>query len=486
MSDVLLMLTAATGIVVVLLLLFFARLMPVFAILGVLLILRVIFDGVFKFPVLGTTVTSLLGGLILVLAIGVVLTGLRGIIAFFLIAILLYMSNFQGQAGFGPEIADEFYRFASILGLFFVVRNLRARPSSSSVLVLIQGLGLASAVFSIVQFVTGTGMLVEGLVRVAGTMAHPNSAALLYAICLSISVVGALSGRRRRLNFCLSVLFAIAMVVTGSMGGVIAALTMLATYGISAYQLPKRVRTMTAMVLIVTAVSFVLSPVGSSRLGELSGVQLSVGSETNSLEWRIGRWTEILTYWRDSPIIGQGFGSSTTGAMLNGYPPHNEYVRILVELGLVGACGAAVFVVLVIRRIRAAARDDSETSRLAGVSMAVTCGMLMNALSENTFMYSVPAYVLALLLGLVWRSGKDQSGGLSMVVSAVAVSPPARLMESDRQRLFLQNRRHPNRFNYGDASVTEGASSGGRIGRRGVDASSHSAPHCGAAELGGP
>lgn len=410
MVDVIL--TVLFGLVIVsgVALLYFSRLMPVFPILGIIMLSRVIFDGVYKVTVFGTNVTALLGVAILALTAGVCLTGYRGLVWFVSILSLLYWSNLQAQETFGIGIRDEYIRFASVMGVFVIARNLRFKPSTSQVFVLVQLLGLVSAMISIFQFLTGTGMVVQGAVRVAGTMAHPNSAALLYAICFTVSVIAVFSMTRRPLNCAISIVFAIALVITGSIGGLLACLIMLATYGLLSENLSGRVRVVTILLMVGTLTTFVASPLGTARIAEFGGLTLTgQGAESNSLEWRIGRWSEIMQFWLDSPIIGQGFGASTSGAMLNGYPPHNEYVRILVELGLIGFCAVLVFLSVLWRRIRLAMREEGHSSDEAGLAMAVFAGMLANAASENTFSYSVPTYILAMLTGLVWdRASKSR------------------------------------------------------------------------------
>ncbi|AOY70092.1 polymerase [Arthrobacter sp. ZXY-2] len=384
--------------------LYFMRLMPIFPIMAIMLLSRVYFDGVNKFSIGGVNITSLLGALLLGIAIGMVITGLYGIIPFVALLVILYFSNLQAQAGFGPELSDEFVRFASVLGVFFIVLNLRVRPTTKAVLLLIQLMGLVSAVFAIAQLFLGTGMQVQGLTRIAGTMAHPNSAALLYGVALTASVVSFFAGISRRRSMIASFIFAASLLITGSIGGVIAAVVMLSSYGLLAYRVPRRVRSVTVSLVAVTVLGFVLSPLGGARLEEFSTIDVSGGSESNSLEWRLGRWGNILSYWRESPLLGQGFGASTKGAMLNGYPPHNEYVRALVEVGIVGFVLIAVFVCASVWRIKKVASERESESILPSLTLAVLIGMLVNALSENTLMYSVPAYLLALLLGMMWSA----------------------------------------------------------------------------------
>jgi O-antigen ligase len=159
-------------------------------------------------------------------------------------------------------------------------------------------------------------------------------------------------------------------------------------------------------------IGFLLSPLGAERVSEFVSLDLSGASgERNSLEWRIGRWQDVLTYWEQSPIVGVGYGAAAGGALLNGYPPHNEYVRAIVELGLLGIVVIAILIVATLRALRRVARTGEAAGALATLGIAMLGGMLVNAIAENTFMYSVPGYLLALTIAsALWRPLRSTSG----------------------------------------------------------------------------
>lgn len=58
-------------------------------------------------------------------------------------------------------------------------------------------------------------------------------------------------------------------------------------------------------------------------------------SDNNSFNWRIAQWTFLLESWKNSPLLGFGLDTSPYLSVLENYA-HNDYIRALVETGVVG------------------------------------------------------------------------------------------------------------------------------------------------------
>ncbi|MEO0838849.1 MAG: O-antigen ligase family protein [Cyanobacteria bacterium J06643_5] len=56
-------------------------------------------------------------------------------------------------------------------------------------------------------------------------------------------------------------------------------------------------------------------------------------SDGNSFNWRLAHWDHLLKAWKQSPILGYGLGATP---VVGGNEAHNDYVRWLVEGGVVG------------------------------------------------------------------------------------------------------------------------------------------------------
>jgi hypothetical protein len=89
---------------------------------------------------------------------------------------------------------------------------------------------------------------------------------------------------------------------------------------------------------------------------------LNLGAEYGSVEatsalWRLSHWRETLRVYRTSgypaQLLGQGLGSS--GIVLD-LLPHNDYLRLLIEVGALGLLSYGAAWVLLYRRARPASR----------------------------------------------------------------------------------------------------------------------------------
>jgi hypothetical protein len=96
---------------------------------------------------------------------------------------------------------------------------------------LIQVAGVASALLAIYQFATHSGVLINGELRSNGTFAHPNGAAMFFAIATTASLWRYVDNGRRRLDALFVVLYALATITTFSLSGVAGLLAMLMAYG---------------------------------------------------------------------------------------------------------------------------------------------------------------------------------------------------------------------------------------------------------------
>ena len=91
-------------------------------------------------------------------------------------------------------------------------------------------------------------------------------------------------------------------------------------------------------------VVFFATPLGSARIASESSTNLASaerGEANSTLAWRLNKWKTLLPDWEASPIYGQGLGTTVTEAAIPGNeyagdPPHNEYLRYLVETGVIG------------------------------------------------------------------------------------------------------------------------------------------------------
>jgi O-antigen ligase len=102
-------------------------------------------------------------------------------------------------------------------------------------------------------------------------------------------------------------------------------------------------------------------------------------------------------------------------------PPHNEYIRYLVETGVVGLALllGALFLLIraLVRKRRIAGTLEAGTLNAPTLALAIVVGCLVDSLADNTLLASPTGYaavliiaaVLALPGGPITRPGRQQS-----------------------------------------------------------------------------
>ena len=134
------------------------------------------------------------------------------------------------------------------------------------------------------------------------------------------------------------------------------------------------------------------------------------GETTSTLDTRLYRWKTLLPVWEGSPVFGRGIGTTTTTEStatnrLNFLLLHNEYLRYLVETGVVGLAillaGLALLIRSLIRRRRIPGTPAAGTLNAAVLALAIVAGCLVNALADNTLLNSPTCYAAALIVAAV-------------------------------------------------------------------------------------
>ncbi len=145
--------------------------------------------------------------------------------------------------------------------------------------------------------------------------------------------------------------FAFAIFLTGSRGGVAAMVAMLLVLLLFNQQRGWKIKTLFIMFVTLSAfLVFAYAPaVLLDRLTETSGA--------HTFQMRQAYWSIGLTQWMRSPLCGVGCGAFADAVMgsLSGLRPvaHNTYVSILTETGVIGL---GIFIVLLLVLLRCAWR----------------------------------------------------------------------------------------------------------------------------------
>jgi len=343
----------------------------------------------------------------------------RGILAAVLMGtwLCVWMAVAVHTSGASTETLREGVREASVVAVGLIVYDTSAITMRMAVR-LVQLIGAVPAVLALYQLATHTGMLVAHNIRANGTFAHPNSAAMFFAIAAAASLWLYLDSRQMA-DVILTALFSAALIATFSIDGLAAVTAILIALG-ALRSGPPQAKLVPVAIAAAIVLVFFATPLGSKRVAGETATNLTAaerGETTSTLDTRLYRWKTLLPEWEDAPVMGQGLGVTTTAEgtraePLNGLLPHNEYIRYLVETGVIGIVILLAALVILVRRLLRIRGDPSDvaTPMGANLALAVVVGCLVNSLADNTLLNSPSCYAAALIvaaaLGLGYGGGQ--------------------------------------------------------------------------------
>ena len=330
--------------------------------------------------------------------------------------ILLPLGGVGLDAAFLPESMREWVRLFSLLMVYLLVMQMKNRlPPQNMISTLYLALVIPLTVALMQMFVPHLlppflvdggggeigGMPVEGPSRIRGTIGHPNPFATLLLMFIALTC-WRLGNAKYRLPWLLILgLLSFFFVSTKTLTG----LTMLATF-VLVFVLPK----LSVFYLISGLIFFVFviglfanSDFGRQRLDsiantpllnpdiDISRAILLAHGDNNSFNWRLSQWNLLLTsVFPQSPLLGYGLGLSIQAGG-NGYLPHNDFIRALIEGGIIGFVTFIGFFVAIgfrlIQLIRAAP-PGSPQRNLCFILLAVMFSILTGMLSDNIWTHT--------------------------------------------------------------------------------------------------
>jgi len=343
----------------------------------------------------------------MLLAGGLLLRRRRGVLPTVLAVVYLciWTGIAVGTSGASTETLREGVREVSVIALAVIVYNAHGAVTVPSATRLVQFIGFAPALIALYQLATFTG-----LNRPYGTFAHPDSAAMFFGIATIASLWLYVDNGRRRSDALLTILFAAALVATFSIDGLITLVVMLTTFG-ALHPGSRRTKLGPCVIAGVVVLAFFALPLGARRVASVSSTRLaSTGEPDSSLAWRLKKWKTLIPEWEGSPVFGQGLGTTTTteATLKNrfaGKPPHNEYIRYLVETGVVGLsillAALAILMRVLVRKRRIPGTLDAGALNAPTLAIVIVIGCLVDSLADNTLLNSPTCYAAALIVAAI-------------------------------------------------------------------------------------
>ena len=277
--------------------------------------------------------------------------------------------------------------------------------------------------------------------RVAGPTGDPNAFAQMMVVAVPLALERLVHERRRRLRLAagaVAVLCAVTTVLTFSRGGFLALVVVLTLFLVRLRPPMRHVLLGGALLLVIASVVPSTYVERVARVREvLPGFDGSnVSPSDGALRGRTTVMKIALAMWSDHPVIGVGYGNYVVRfAEYNrrhglspqlGEAPHNLYLEIASETGLIGlglwlAVVVTAFRSLAFLRRRSRAPDGSATENLPeGLSLA-----LVAFLVTSMFLHGSYPMAFWLLVAISFAAGQLESRPESTEGAAVPAPEPA-------------------------------------------------------------
>lgn len=194
---------------------------------------------------------------------------------------------------------------------------------------------LIPAGVALVQFFLGTGLVEGDIVRVYGTMAHPNMLAFYLLLPITLSIFIFLTVKKTRLEsyiyLVIAVFLSFILIYTYTRGAYVALILIFILVGLLKFRKFLMIAGLGLLIFYVASFSF------QQRFNTIFQ-----SDPYGSISWRLGLYRDSFTYVMESPIIGQGVGLAETiiashrDFRLGATQPHNDYIRLALDGGVIG------------------------------------------------------------------------------------------------------------------------------------------------------
>lgn len=281
-------------------------------------------------------------------------------------------------AGDRINVLVEALRIGAAVTMFVVLELLARDPRKLEAII---AAAFASAILPLmlVAFSLATGNLRTadkgGLSRVTGSFNQPNlfGRYLMLLVIMAVAIYPVVQPHARRFLAGFVAVAGVCILFTYTRSALVGTVIGIVVIGFSG-----RKRTVLGLIA-VAVVAMVAIPSVATRFGELAGGAGNNGRDSNSFEWRLDYWTQVLPLANDRPLTGIGVGQTDVESA-RGVLPHNDFIRAYVETGIVGFLA---YVGMLVGLIAAARRAVANTVPRT-FERGVTTGFLACAVALAT------------------------------------------------------------------------------------------------------
>lgn len=298
----------------------------------------------------------------------------------------------------------EIIRILTIVSLFILGYSVISENKhfTTQIKIVIYSMLLPGA-FAYYQFFTDSGLTLplENIYnRIYGTFAHPNLFAYYLIIPLALTLIIVLIKKKKELSTILFsgllAAYTTLLLLTYTRGAWIAFLLIIFVVGIFKYK----------KILVVAALIFVLLYTAIPTVQERAN-RIIEPDPYGSIVWRMGLWEDGWGYAMQNPWLGHGAGTAKDVILkergeAKGSPhPHNDYLKILLEYGLLGSLAYLYLLIstlyLLWKKYRSEVRPNFKNIYL-GI-FALTLALFIMSAGDNMIRNTALQWALWSLIG---------------------------------------------------------------------------------------
>lgn len=227
--------------------------------------------------------------------------------------------------------------------------------------------------------------------KAGGFFVSANPAAAFLGVSAFIAAGVACATRRRWLLVVAAMLWG-AVFFTGSKAGMILALALLLLAVTAWILLACPARLAERVMLVALLATVVVAGVAGAVTGLDAGDSRFFSQSRDTLQMRRAIWGYAARVFRDDPLRGQGFGGWEAGfpkyavaqGLATGFPPHNTFIALWSQAGLLAGMLGGAFMVVVVRFGWHAVQSPDTEARL--LAIGTTCAFLwifVQGMGEN-------------------------------------------------------------------------------------------------------
>ncbi|MCT7976260.1 O-antigen ligase family protein [Laspinema olomoucense] len=363
--------------------------------------------------------------------------------------ILLPLGGLGFDGSFLPSAIREWVRLFSWVMIYLLVMQLKGRVTPQQAIACLF-LGLVIPAFvAILQLALPPSVLPPMLVygsgntdglpfeagsRINGTLGHPNTFTTFLVLFLGLTYWKQQESNPRWPWAIALAVIAFLFVNTKSLFGLMMLATLILALIAPKLSLPSLLGGIVGFGLIIAL--FGSTEFGQERLGSLGETPLGnpdmelwraillAQGDGNSFNWRLAQWTYLIKQWQDYPLLGFGLGTNKY-ISANGLEPHNDYVRALVEGGVVGFVFFLLLLLSTIARliwlIRAAPAGTAQRNfcfTLLAIWLSIPVGMITENIWTHTSLF-LYWWTMVAIAGWDW----DEKRSPNSLVPSPTLSP---------------------------------------------------------------